>query len=520
MRRRWRRAALALCALLAAGEVGGRAYFARHPDRGLAHLEGFEQRAVRARDVLETRPEHRGPLVLFHGASTTEGVPFDPTFSPVKWLELFLADLEPEVDFRLVNFGRGGAASPDLAAAVEHGVKFDPDLVVVTLGNNEFLRRDDRPHPVPAKIVRHVRGTAVGRLVSEGSRWVRDRVRVVRLQQEVERELERRAELLPHARLASASLGPERPDSHGLGDWERDFFQPVDEPRRVPGSPRSAELIAEMRFHLTSMVRSCRTRGVPLLVVSAPRNVRATPRADCLRVSGDELVMWKARVRRGLVHERAGEWEKALGWYDLAEELDDTNARLAFQRAGCLERLGDTSGALVEYERAIHHDLRRARMFDDVEAAIRSVCEELRVPYLDGQAALARHDDDGILGFTSFVDQAHPTLLGQHRLARELARFLYEESDVVRVDPAALPREFEADLARIEVGPDFEYETNRRLGDHHRGDYDAALAYYERAWSLDPTPEICLRALELCRHHGRMQDAIRWVDALEATREE
>lgn len=514
---------LALGAALVVAELAGRVYFARHPDRGLAHLESYEQQAVRERDVLETRPDNRGPLVLFYGASSTEGVPFDPTFSPVRWLELFLEDLEPQESFRLVNFGHGGATSADLAEAVAHGVQFDPDLVVVMVGNNEFLRRDEEPHPVQTRVVRRLRGTAVGRLVTEGSRWVRDRVRVVRLEREIEREIqESKNHVTPLGvaeGLASVGVAADEAELDELGDWEKDFFQPVDEPRRIPGSPLAAELITDLRFQLTSMVHSCRTGGVPLVVVSAPRNVRAEPRADCLIATGDDLVMWKARVRRGLAHERSGAWEQAVDWYRRAEEIDDTNARLAFQLAGCLEQLGDTAGALEQYERAIHFDLRRARMFDDVEAAIRSVCEELGVPYLDGQAAVARHDEDGILGFSTFVDQAHPTLLGQHRLARALARFLYDETDVIRVDPAEIPREFEADLARIEVGPDFEYETNRRLGDYHRGEFDAALGYYERAWELRPTPEICLRALELCRQHGRIPDARRWMDALAATRE-
>lgn len=75
------------------------------------------------------------------GGSTTYGRPYrDPT-SFAGWLREFLAEVDPEISWEVINAGGVSYASYRVARIAEEIVHYEPDLVIIYTGHNEFLER-------------------------------------------------------------------------------------------------------------------------------------------------------------------------------------------------------------------------------------------------------------------------------------------------------------------------------------------------------------------------------------------
>lgn len=75
------------------------------------------------------------------GGSTTYGRPFSPRTSFCSWLEDFLDYVDLEHKWEVINAGGVSYASYRIALLMEELVQYEPDLVVVYTGHNEFLER-------------------------------------------------------------------------------------------------------------------------------------------------------------------------------------------------------------------------------------------------------------------------------------------------------------------------------------------------------------------------------------------
>ena len=78
------------------------------------------------------------------GGSTVQGRPFAIETSFPTWLELRLKAIDPSKDWNAINCGGVSYASYRLAPIVEEIVNYQPDLIVLYTGHNEFL--EDRTY--------------------------------------------------------------------------------------------------------------------------------------------------------------------------------------------------------------------------------------------------------------------------------------------------------------------------------------------------------------------------------------
>ncbi len=75
------------------------------------------------------------------GGSTTYGRPYTPRTSFCSWLEDFLNYVDREHKWEVINAGGVSYASYRIALLIEELIQYEPDLVVVYTGHNEFLER-------------------------------------------------------------------------------------------------------------------------------------------------------------------------------------------------------------------------------------------------------------------------------------------------------------------------------------------------------------------------------------------
>ncbi|MDA7660605.1 hypothetical protein N8702_02740, partial [Verrucomicrobia bacterium] len=79
------------------------------------------------------------------GGSTVQGRPYSVKTSFTSWLRLALQTQDPEKKFEVINCGGVSYASYRLVPVLQECLnQYDPDLILICTGNNEFL--EDRSY--------------------------------------------------------------------------------------------------------------------------------------------------------------------------------------------------------------------------------------------------------------------------------------------------------------------------------------------------------------------------------------
>jgi tetratricopeptide (TPR) repeat protein len=187
-----------------------------------------------------------------------------------------------------------------------------------------------------------------------------------------------------------------------------------------------SSLLGRFEANLRSTVRQCREAGVPVVLGTAPANLKVDPDipVDWLVGSSrhapglprDRLEAWNAAWRGGLERRAAGDLAGALARFRTAASIDPGYARGYREIGICLEGLGRFPEAREAYWR--HIDLTRRLVTREVNAATRRVCRDLGVPCVDCAAAFEAAAPHGLPGYDLFVDSMHPNARGHEVLAR------------------------------------------------------------------------------------------------------
>ena len=98
---------------------------------------------------LQRFPAVKGPgtfRIFCLGGSTTYGHPYDDRTSYSRWLEGYLEEIAPEIDWQVVNAGGISYASDRGAVLMREIAGYEPDLIIVHHGHNEFLEERSYRH--------------------------------------------------------------------------------------------------------------------------------------------------------------------------------------------------------------------------------------------------------------------------------------------------------------------------------------------------------------------------------------
>jgi hypothetical protein len=107
-----------------------------------------------------------------------------------------------------------------------------------------------------------------------------------------------------------------------------------------------------------------------------------------------------------------------------ASALDARPAAAHYERARCLERLGDGRAARREYARASDLDAVPMGAPARLDAEARRIARESGADFVDVAHRLEREAPHRLVGANVFVDHVHPSLAGHQHIARILARGL------------------------------------------------------------------------------------------------
>lgn len=329
--------------------------------------------------------------IFVYGGSTVEGLPIKE-FSFVSQLEFWLREIHPEKSLEVYNFGSAGRPSAYVRKMVEESIAYDPDLLIVLSGHNEFLSR--RIESLPDKILASLALTRV----------------LVRVLNEME---------------------------EAFFSQRKNVVMPIRE-----GYDRDSSLFKKkVQYYLDNLsivVETVRQNNKPLLLLTAPSNLSDWPPVHKDVATNDheeEYESWIAEVDRFLadgVSDRAIERiYKLLNTYG-------NDPLLLYLLAKTYAVAGDYDYARTLYIKVKDLDPMPWRVLSDFNQAIRKLAELDGVFLVDVENSFQQQAMHGLIGFSLVSDNCHPTPRGNAIISRDILAFMGQKGLFVEEDLGSL----------------------------------------------------------------------------------
>ncbi len=359
------------------------------PARGLPHVEEF---------LAEKPPGAFRVFVV--GESSAAGVPYPASQAFSAWLGRRLASALPGRAVEVINAAVPGYASRRVLGVVRELATYQPDLLVVYCGHNEFAESRQYAH-----------------LLAMDPRLFRLRA------------------LAATTRLYGAlerALGWDetpRVDFDDIDDAGQ-MFAVADE--RLAGKAYADERERRWgelhyRWNLEEMAGAMRAVGASTLFVSLGQNFADwAPGASAHRsnLREDERERWEQIVAAARDEAASSDCTRASEKFEQALAIDDEVAQVHFELARCAEQLGDAARSARHYRRASDLDRVPHGAPSAFDSSLRQVARDTDSLFLDGGAVLAGASARPLPGDDLFVDAMHPNLRANQLLAGAIAATL------------------------------------------------------------------------------------------------
>jgi len=474
-------------------EDGTRLLVTDEAKRGHFNVQSFSEK--KPDDVLR---------VFCLGGSTTFGRPYSDATSFSGWMRQLLPQADGSRRYEVINAGGISYASYRVTRIVEEVLDYDPDVLVIYTGHNEFL--EERTY---------------GK--------VRDRSPLLRAALDV----------VNHTRigsLAASALGADTEAVDGRTILPTEVQARLDHSAGLDLYSRDDALASGVLRHyekaLRTMVAAARAADVGVVLVTPASNLADFSPFKSEATPGVETSEADARRRAAAFALDSGDLDLALEAAREAAELDPRHAGTQFVLGEVLREAGRFEEAAAAFTRARDEDVCTLRAPSPLVDACRRIAEEAGVTTVDAvelfEVEARRTMGAPLVGDDFFLDHVHPTIDGHRLLAVALVDAFVDAGWIVRADdygPAAIDRvaqrvhgsvteeEHARALANLALVLSWagKGEDSRKLADRAlatgvedptillmaarhatlEGEHDAAHAYYRRAVGAAPNdPEI------------------------------
>jgi tetratricopeptide (TPR) repeat protein len=389
-------------ALVSSNAESSQAYFFRNRD-----LPGTLSETT----LRDPKPEGTFRVFLV-GGSAIKGFPQIPAFSPGAFLEAMLDDAIPDRDAEVINLGTTAVASFPVLQMMTEALRFEPDLVVVYSGHNEFFG---------------AYGVASLNTVarSPGLIALQHALRRVALVQAVDR-------------LVAGGGGAGAPSGRLLMEVM------MASPYTGPDDPIRDAAARNLGAHVRAMAERCASAGVPVIVCTLPSNERGlaplgTSRLDAL--PPDEASALFELLERAPAMIEADPAAAIAPLEDATRRAPD-HARAQWLLGTALHAAGRHDEAADRFARSVDLDPMPWRASSAQNDAIVEAASAAGATLCDMRAAFRDAAEGGSVGWDLMDDHVHMSLRGQALVARTIVDTLTRVAGEARVDPAraaALP---------------------------------------------------------------------------------
>lgn len=330
------------------------------------------------------------------GGSTVQGRPFSIQTSFTTWLEQSLTAADSSRNWEVVNCGGVSYASYRLVPVLNEVLNYQPDLIIVCTGHNEFL--EDRTYAAiksPNSVYRTLGHSRLFTLM--------------------------RSAVMPSAESRDQFLLSEDVEARLDYDDGLQFYDRDDNWRD--------QVVEHFEANLRRMCQSCRSVTVPLVFMLPPSNLSDSPP---FKTKPDESVA--DQVRQKIVAAKnlyESDLAAAIKELEGAVQLDPRHAANQFELGRVCESAGRISAARAAFVTARDEDVCPLRMISALEKKLRHVADDTQTPLIDLHQLLEAESQSEILGSGLLVDHIHPSFTGHQLIATAIVEQL-ESMDLAR----------------------------------------------------------------------------------------
>jgi len=395
------------------------------------------------------------------GESAAEGYPFHVPGSFPRLMQVML-DEAGQRRFEVINVAVRGIHSSDVRHICAEIVRYQPDLVIVYMGNNEYAGLDPAAEVGPTAEIKY---------------WLRRHFLGLRLYP-----------ALVNLRVSLSAPPP------GINDF------------RAAARATSAQLLSRnwdtrailavqrrFRENLADVVALTRGRGAVPALASVAVNLRDfNPFPDAAVALADRcqapapggtaepapMALAPAALRERAACAAAPAWPPD-------ERLP---AATAYYEGCCALWSGDAARARELLQLARDRDRFRSRTTPAIEGIIRDTAAAQGVPLVDVEAAFAAASPLGLPGDDLFLDYVHPTLEGQALIARVMIEALARQGLLRLDDPLRQRMRRAADNYLRTLPPQYLAVSYSTLAGNlaNYGMFPRSLRMYRLALALEP----------------------------------
>jgi len=402
------------------------------------------------------------------GGSSAYGFPWGAAQAFPAALEKALAASMPDREVQAINAAGMSYGSHRLRILTHEVLQYEPDLLILYSGHNEFVERDlhdrlDAGPPLPAglrlMLHRWRLYSALHRLIVPGGPAVTE----------------------------SGDAGNGAAALIGL-DANREYSTDV--------AWADHEIVgARFEENLRAIVAAATSAGVPVVLCTMPSNERGW-RPNQTTWPGSMSATDRAAAQRAIAAARsandAQDPQAALrAIADIEGSMDRAGAGAWFEKGRALLALDQVSDAARAFSAARNLDGQPGRATESINNTIESVAGDTAATIAPVELAFRKTAANGIPGFDLFEDYVHPKPGAHVLIARELWHVLNGTNDDAFLAALDLPADFDyvsADDAPEAAGSERTASLvfNLAVVLENQGRNDEAMERYRRCLAMNP----------------------------------
>lgn len=410
------------------------------------------------------------------GGSTTFGRPFSDSASYVRWVRELLTEVQPDVQWEVINAGGVSYASYRVAAVMRELAQYEPDLFIVYSAQNEFLERRTYARMFEnqswlndfSAVLQSTRTGSVVQQLSEGIR--------------------------------ATSLAAEKKESNTLPKRAAPFPMEVDEMLNHSVGPIQyekdeewrEEVISEYRINLQDMISIARSADAKIAFVTPISNLRGTSPFKSLFDDNTDATALTLQLTKARDFFRADELDQALAAVRTVVATSPNSADAQYLLGKILFAREEWPEAEQAFERALNEDICSLRAIKPLRDVLRSLTAQADIPLVDAENLLRRlsieKNGHACFGDDYFLDHVHPTLEIHRALGKWIVNTLIASAIIDGKSPSDAI--MEAVQERVNVSIDYQETAiafrNLAKVNHWAGKFQEAIVAAERSLAISP----------------------------------
>ncbi|MCP4450829.1 MAG: SGNH/GDSL hydrolase family protein [Planctomycetes bacterium] len=330
------------------------------------------------------------------GGSTVQGRPYSVETSFSTWLKLNLEVLCPGKDIEMVNCGGISYASYRLIPIMKELLAYEPDLLILCTGQNEFLeaRTYGRIKRVPRPLIGLHQTLLHARTYQLANHWLGSR--------------RNRTQATP---AFPAEVQPKLDMKAGLSTYHRD-------------EAMRDHIMAEFARNLEGLLDMAEHANVPLILMNPVSNLKDCPpfKSEFSTASSPARALWEQMCQL----EKEDPWRR-LARLEKAVTLDDQHAGILYLLGTYYMKAGRVSEARACFVAAKEHDICPLRMLEPMHKAIKEAAARHGLPLVDIRELIEQKSEHRLPGDEWLLDHVHPNINGHQLIADALTEVMVAE---------------------------------------------------------------------------------------------